>query len=256
MGIERVATVIDPQTVQFQDGRLVRLDGLDFPDYDPNDPGELSGTAVEVLRDMLVNEDVNFYQTKNSELGRVNRMGHEIGHIERKKDNAWAQGALLALGLARVRTTERNNDMAFQLYIWEKKAREEKIGLWDMEEYKILSPEETPAHERSFQIVEGRIESAAMNQNRVYLNFGKDYRTDFTVSIPPESRRHFSKANLDPLQWNGRVIRVRGWIESYNGPFIEVDHPAAIELVLQEDTKAALPDAAEVPIVRSITTKH
>lgn len=254
MGSVRVAKIIDPQTIQLQDGRIVALTGLDFPDYAPQEAGDLSITAMNVLKDMFEGKDANFYQRKNKDLGLVNRMGHEIGHLERKSDGAWAQGSVVALGLARVRTEERNPEMADQLYALESEARADKAGLWAEEQYQILAPEETNDHIGQFAIVQGTVQSAAMNKNRIYLNFGQDWRTDFTVSIAPEDRRAFSRANIDPLQWNGKRIRVRGWLDSLNGPMIEIDHPQAIEFPDNPEMMKDLRPGAQSPI-RNLTAK-
>jgi micrococcal nuclease len=232
-GMVNVKAVIDPQTIQLEDGHIVRLTGIDFPDFNPDEPGDFSLTAMQILRDMLVGKTVLLYQTVNREEGRINRMGQDIAQIQRESDKAWVQGTLLSLGLARVRTAQRNPEMAQQMYDLELAAMKDKAGIW--ENYsKVLPPEEAEAHEGSFQIVEGRIESAALKQNRIYLNFGKDWKTDFTISIAPEDKRAFSKQNLDPLQWNGKQVRVRGWIESYNGPYMQISHPAAIEVKIDE----------------------
>ena len=40
----------------------------------------------------------------------------------------------------------------------------------------------------------------------------------------------FPDQGLDPLTLEGRRIRVRGWIDSYNGPVISADHPQMIEV--------------------------
>ncbi|MBK9563208.1 MAG: thermonuclease family protein [Micavibrio sp.] len=198
-GMVNVKAVIDPQTIQLEDGHIVRLTGIDFPDFNPDEPGDFSLTAMQILRDMLVGKTVLLYQTVNREEGRINRMGQDIAQIQRESDKAWVQGTLLSLGLARVRTAQRNPEMAQQMYDLEQTAMKDKAGIW--ENYsKVLPPEEAEAHEGSFQIVEGRIESAALKQNRIYLNFGKDWKTDFTISIAPEDKRAFSKQNLDPLQ--------------------------------------------------------
>ena len=232
-GMVNVKAVIDPQTIQLEDGHIVRLTGIDFPDFNPDEPGDFSLTAMQILRDMLVGKTVLLYQTVNREEGRINRMGQDIAQIQRESDKVWVQGTLLSLGLARVRTAQRNPEMAQQMYDLELAAMKDKAGIW--ENYsKVLPPEEAEAHEGSFQIVEGRIESAALKQNRIYLNFGKDWKTDFTISIAPEDKRAFSKQNLDPLQWNGKQVRVRGWIESYNGPYMQISHPAAIEVKIDE----------------------
>ncbi len=256
-GSSSVIQVIDPYTIQLADGRLARLAGLDIPDYKPHDPGDIAITSMDILRDMLEGKDVNIYQTKKKAKGRINRMGHHIAHLERKEDNAWVQGSLIALGLARVRSTKRNPEMATQMYLLEKNAREEKLGLWAIAEHGILAPENTEDKEGSFQIVEGRVESAAIRKNRIYLNFGKDWRNDFTVSIAPMGRRTFTKAGLDPLQWNNQTLRVRGWVESYNGPYIEIDHPESVEVIGQDGRPSeTLQEPEQGSMVRSIDTNH
>jgi len=256
-GQDKVVQIISPLTRRLHDGRLIRLSGLDFPDYNPDRPGNMAVTAVEILRDMLEGKDVNIYQTERKNTGRLNRMGHHIAHLERKEDGAWVQGSLLSLGLARVRTSPRNPEMAPQMYALEEKARAEKLGLWEIGDFKVLSPEEAENKTGSFRIVEGRIESVSLKQNRIYINFGLNWRDDFTVSIPPASRRAFSKAGLDPLQWNGKTIRARGWLESYNGPYIEIGHPQAIEILNNEQASENTParplqESSQGPMVRSI----
>ncbi len=229
-GMAQVESVIDPQTVRLADGTIVRLTGIEFPDFNPDNPGEFSLLALEVLKDMLTGKNVVLHQSKNKDEGRVNRMGQILAQIERRDDHAWVQGSLLSLGLGRVQTTRTNSGMAQQMYDLEDEARKAKAGIWDGGAYKVLTPEETKDRIGSFQIAEGRIVSATMKQNRVYLNFGQDWRSDFTVSIAPEDKRVFSKAGIDPLQWNNKTIRVRGWLENYNGPLIQIDHPEQIEI--------------------------
>ncbi|MGB4056871.1 MAG: thermonuclease family protein [Alphaproteobacteria bacterium] len=249
-GLATVTAIIDPQTVQLEDGHIVRLAGLDFPDLNPNEPGEFSLISMKILRDMLEGKPVILYQTTNRDEGRINRMGQDIAHLQRQSDKAWVQGALLSLGLARVRTMQRNPEMAQQMYDLEQAAMKEKQGIWE-KFTRVLTPEETPDHIGSFQIVEGQIKSASIKQNRIYLNFGNDWRTDFTVSIAPEDKRAFSKKKLDPLQWNGQKVRVRGLLDDYNGPYIEINHPAAIEIAVETSSPAPsqLPSSSKLPIV-------
>jgi len=230
-GNAQVVQVIDPQTLQLHDGRLVRLAGLDVPYiHAREDTQDLSRMALKVLRDMLAGERVRLYQNPD-EAAQVNRMGHHLMHVERAQDGQWLQGMLLSLGLARVYTTERNREMAAQMYALEKLARAEEIGIWSLPAYQVLSVEDAHEHDHGFVIVEGTVRSAALKSNRIYINFGDNWRTDFTIAIPSGARRMFSKAKVDPLQWGERRVRVRGWLEDYNGPYIEVNHPEAIELL-------------------------
>ena len=64
-------------------------------------------------------------------------------------------------------------------------------------------------------------------------NEGQD-RTDFTVTVSPQDMRAFRQAKFDVAAMQGKRVRVRGWVESYNGPEMEIATPAAIELLAAE----------------------
>lgn len=241
-GTATVSAIITPQTLQLDDGRIINLSGLDFPDLKIDMPGELSLTAKRVLEDMLLGQRVHIYQTKDPNLGRINRMEHQLAHLQRASDEVWVQGALLYLGLARVKTSQWNPDMARQMLRLEDQARSNAAGLWAVPTYQVQNADKIQHTHDGFAIVEGRIHSAALSNNRIFLNFGEDWRTDFTVSIAPGDKRLFSKQGLDPLSWNGDRVRVRGWMREYNGPYIEIDHPQAIEFLFD-----LTPDALQHP---------
>ena len=238
-GKSTVSEVINPMTIKLKDGRMIALAGLDYPDLDYYDPGELAVTAQKVLEDILTGKKVTIYQTPKSSQGRMNRMGHYIAHLERINDvgmnedvdAAWVQGLMLSLGLARVRTTKYNRQMADQMLKLEKEARDLRVGLWKMDEYTVLTPELATKHIGSFQVVEGKIKSVSSHKNNLYINFGGDWRKDFTIGIGGATMRGFNRERIYPRNWNAKKVRVRGWIESYNGPFIEVNHPERIELL-------------------------
>ena len=268
-GTVKIASIIDPQTIQLVDGRVVRLAGVDFPDLSVHEAGEISLMATEILRDMLAGQDVTLYQTQKKDWGRLNSLGHHIAQLERKSDGTWIQGTLLELGLARAMTSQRNPEMAAQMFVLEQKARESGLGLWAEGGEKILSADETAEHLESLQIVEGKVVSVGLKSNWLYLNFGQDWRKDFTISISPEDKRAFSRAGLDPMQWGGKTLRARGWLRSYNGPYMEIDHPQGVEIIenaaalpteeAEEQKNSALPplhDAVEVPKVRAIRRDH
>ena len=65
----------------------------------------------------------------------------------------------------------------------------------------------------------------------VYLNFGRHWKEDFTVTIDAEALRLFAAAGIDPLGLEGALVRVRGWIDDRDGPRIEVTHPEQIEVL-------------------------
>jgi len=226
-----VIDVISPMGLLLRDGSIARLSGIDVPGSYGDEVSALAVVARDVLKDLMVGKRVHVYQSKHKKLGLTNRMGHSLVHLARMDNDAWAQGTLLALGLARVKTSAHNAHMAAQMLETEAQARKAKAGIWADDAYRVFNTEDAGNAIGSFAIIEGRIESVAIKKNRIYMNFGKDWKTDFTVSIAPEDKRQFSKALLDPLGWGGRMVRVRGSLREYNGAYMEVSHPEAIEFI-------------------------
>jgi hypothetical protein len=143
----------------------------------------------------------------------------------------WLQGALLSRGLARVKTLPGNTGWLKEMLELERSARAAGRGLWSDERYRLRSPDELQDVADRFQIVEGIVVDVAIVGGRGYLNFGPDYRTDFTVTFDATVRRLFEQSGVDPLAVKGRRIRVRGWLELFNGPMIELTHPEQIEVL-------------------------
>lgn len=143
----------------------------------------------------------------------------------------WVQGEMIRLGLARVYSWKGElADMA-ALYAAETKARDRNRGIWASSFYAVRSPDPDPLAQYvdSLQIVEGIVTSTADVRGRVYLNFGADYKTDFTIAIAKKNVKRF--AAIDPVNLTGAKIRVRGWIEMINGPMIWLDHPGRLEIL-------------------------
>ena len=90
---------------------------------------------------------------------------------------------------------------------------------------------------QSYEIVEGRIETVAEVRGRTYLNFGKNWRRDFTITIASDAAKLFEGQNEGLAALRGRSVRVRGWIENVNGPSINLTHPEQLE-ILASDTAA------------------
>ena len=65
----------------------------------------------------------------------------------------------------------------------------------------------------------------------VYLNFSDNWRKDFTATIATHDLRAFRDAGIDPLTYQGKRIRVRGWIKRDYGPVIAVTDPARIDII-------------------------
>lgn len=158
---------------------------------------------------------------------KTNRHGEVEAHVV-MADGRWLQQLLVSEGQVFVfpRPTRRRGLPA--LYAAEDQAREHRLGLWALDN--LMPIEATSPNIRSgwFHIVEGTVLNAQMAGQTIYLNFGTDWRTDFTVEIPGTAQRHFSKAGLDPLSFGGKRIEVRGWIDFKGGPRLLLQGPGQI----------------------------
>lgn len=229
-GTGRVAEVIDGDTVRLADGRSIRLVGIQAPELNPGQPEvppePYARRARAALAELAAGRTVHLGYGGR----RRDRHGRYLAHLYRP-DGAWLQGELVRAGAVRVYSFADNTALVDRLLRLEAEARRADRGLWALDRYRVRS--RAGAHEAvgSWQIVQARVRRGEVVDGRLYLNFGRDWRTDFTVTVPPEARERVAAAGLTAEGLDGRRIRVRGWIESYNGPQIEVTHPQQIEVI-------------------------
>lgn len=238
----RIDKLIDGLTLILKDGTIIRLTSIDIPDFHIWDDAPLTEAALKLLNQTLPEgTEVMLYQTRSAKAGRVNRMNHQLAHIVTKKDNIWIQGLLLSNGLARVYTAPQSTDLLNDMYLAEQQARNAKLGMWsDDSDYNILSPEQTAQHIGNFVIVEGTVLNVATIRNNIYLNFGKDWKKDFTIQIPSALRTKFSKELINIMDIQNKSVRVRGTLREYNGPLIELEDTAHLEILQKDPEKPNL----------------
>ena len=217
----RVVEVIDGSTILLDDGETVRLAGIETP------AAQLAADARQALAALVQDRRVGLALSD----ARRDRYGRLRAHLVRTDDRAWVQGVLLAAGLAQVHSLVDDRAAVAAMLAIERQARAGRLGIWSKPHYRVRAASEADAGLHSFQLVEGRVRAAAVVRGRGYLNFGADWREDFTVSIAPRDRRRFEAEGIAVEDYEGHLVRVRGWIESFNGPMIEATHPEQIEVL-------------------------
>lgn len=78
-----------------------------------------------------------------------------------------------------------------------------------------------------YRIVTGVVASVTIKPKQAYINFGEDWKTDFTIYIPQETLKQMDADQLQALE--GKRVRVRGNIRSYGGPRIVLYDPVLME---------------------------
>jgi endonuclease YncB( thermonuclease family) len=219
IGSATVAAVRDGGTLMLDDGRELRLAGIEIA------PGHR-----EALRALAEGRTLRL-ERLGSETDRYGRLAAFAALPDAGRS---LQQTLLEQGLARVSAQIGNKACADGLLAAESGARRAKRGLWADPNFAPLSSENLAGLEAArgrFALVEGRVLSVRESGATIYVNFGRRWTRDFTVTVLKREQRTFAGAGLDLKQLEGRRVRVRGWVERRGGPIIEAAVPEQIERI-------------------------
>jgi len=241
----KVRTIADGRSFALEDGREIRLAGIEVPL--PPAPGESGPRADAGLRaraaleNLIAGREVELHET-----GTADRYARTIAQAYvRTEDSGSARSVahhLLAAGFARVATqvggqageqVGQNRLCTSEMLAQERIARESKLGLWREPYYAIRGAEsfaELSAERGHFTVVEGKVLSVRESGGTIYMNFGRRWSQALTVTILKRNERMFAAAGLEPRTLENRRVRVRGWMDDRNGPRIDASRPEQIEI--------------------------
>jgi micrococcal nuclease len=224
-----VAAAIDGDSLTLADGRTVRMVGIQAPKLPKGRPNfaewPFARAAQAALSDLVLGRTVTlqFGGTPQDRYGRV------LAQLVRD-DGLWVEGELIRRGFARVYTFPDNRAAAAEMLALEREARDERRGLWADPFFAIRKPEEAGRYTGELELVEGKIVDGARTQNAVFLNFGADWHTAFTLRLNSEALRLFHTDKVDPLALIGSTVRVRGYIRrDRERGIMDITHPEEIE---------------------------
>jgi len=222
-GEATVRAVLDGRTLALTDGREVRLAGI-----------EVADAAKSALQSLIDGREVAL-----ARLGpEADRYGRVVAIVAAKPGaldiESSVQQALLAQGMARV--SARVGDIRCASVMWqvERTARQSGLGVWGNPHYVTRNAEDFAgilAIRGRFAVVEGKVQSVRESGGTIYVNFGRRWSEDFTVTVAKRNERSFTAAGLALNKLAGRHVRIRGTIEERGGPWIEASAPEQIEVV-------------------------
>jgi endonuclease YncB( thermonuclease family) len=223
----KVATVVDGRSFLLDDGREVRLAAIEVAA-----PTEAAGTAAKDALAALIAGATVELRGAGPETDRYGRL-FARAFVGVDKAERWVEAELVAGGHARVSARVGERACAAALLARERAARAANLGLWADPYYVIRRADDAAAvaAERGrFAIVEGKVLSVRESGGTIYVNFGRRWSQDFTVTIAKKNETTFTNAGLEPKKLAGRRVRIRGWIEQRGGPWVEATRPEQIEL--------------------------
>ena len=219
------ARAVDGSGFLTPDGEEIRLSGVLAPGAGGETaPAGTENAARDALTAALHDKTVSLTSVEPSS----DRYGRTLAQVF--ADGLWVQATLLRAGEVRAAPDLASAPCAKALLAAEAEARDGRLANW-RGGFRVRDPDDIRNRTGTFQIVEAAVTTASVTRGRAFINFGADYRTDFTVTVDPDDIKTFRQAKFDVRTLAGKRIRVRGWIEFYNGPEITITTPAAIEIL-------------------------
>jgi endonuclease YncB( thermonuclease family) len=226
VGTGVVVSAIDGRTLALTDGREVRLAGIEVAAIAP----EVGLAAKRELEAIATGQTVEV-RGPNAEPDRYGRAYGQV--FAASPSQRWLEADMVAKGYARVSGRVGDRICVTELLARERAARARKLGLWANPGYVIRRADERAtlvADRGRFAIVEGKVLSVRVSGQTIYMNFGRRWSEDLTVTISKRSERSFTEAGLEPKRLEGGRVRVRGFIEQRGGPWVRASHPEQIEI--------------------------
>jgi hypothetical protein len=209
------------------DGAEIVLGGLAFPEV--ADPGSESDGLAAMIDAVVQLGTGTLHIAAEGPPDRYGRL-HGDAYLP---DGRWLQAELVTAGVARVRPDGRSPPCVRALLARESIARNAGTGLWSDSNFRVKSADDPSLLARNglYDLVEGRVVSVGYGSRMVFLDFGRDFRTDFTVMVPNTLVPRLLEAGIALETSEGRAVRVRGVVEDSGGPAIRIADPFALEIL-------------------------
>ncbi len=231
-GVHTVSRIIDGETLALDDGSEVRLIGALAPRA--SDAGAAHGAwpaeadAIRTLTTLALGHTVKLAY---GGARHTDRYGRHLAYLFVKDGGAdvWVQGEMLSAGVARAYGLPGSFTCAAELLANEQLARTARRGIWASAVYHAKPAQLTKllmSRRSQFEIVEGTITEVSRVKSGVYLNFGSDPKSDFTLRIGKSVLASHPDWDASLSNLKGQLVEARGWIERRNGPLIDIIDPS------------------------------
>ncbi|MBN3039858.1 MAG: thermonuclease family protein, partial [Candidatus Omnitrophica bacterium] len=193
----KVIEVIDGDTIRLENGKLLRYIGLDTPELRDKkngnfvfNPQPYSQEAAQYNRGLVEGKNIRV----EFDLVQMDKYKRLLGYCF--LGDIFINAKLLEEGLAALYTCPPNVKYS-QLFVKnQREARQNKKGIWSGHE--VVSADKAYQYIGQIRCVRGRVLATYQSKKCVYLNFGSNYKEDFTVVIFNDALEQFRTKGIDP----------------------------------------------------------
>jgi micrococcal nuclease len=229
---QKVADIINGKSFTLADGTIVRLASLQVPNREETTGLRRAGEPMgeeshQFLKQMIQGKEVQL----RPEPALLDRKGRRVAQAK-LLDGKPVQLAMLEAGMAVVYPFADNREFLPEMLAAEESARKQQRGIWAHPYWQPVPAEilACPEKER-YQLVSGKVQKVASAGGNWYLNFGNDYKTDFTGFIQKaDYSRYFKAEDLRTLE--GQQVLIRGWIYCRDGAMIDIVLPEQVDRLI------------------------
>ena len=201
----RVRYVHDGDTVHLDDGRKLRLIGIDAPELarnqQPQQPFAIE--ARDYLRQRIKQQDNRVGLVYDRQ--QRDKYERTLVHLHFANGDS-VQAALLNAGLAVAFTTPPNNARHACYQQAEARAQQQSSHIWTHPKYSARTLESLTSDARGFHILRALVLNIKNSAKGVWLTL----EAGLAIQIKPADLDNFAPALLDSL--SGKHIEVRGWL--------------------------------------------
>jgi len=206
----KVEHVFDGDTLKLEDGRKVRLIGIDTPEVfsrkyvipdNIKARGEQSKRALRGLLDSAKNRISLSYEKE-----RFDRYGRTLAHVY-LPDGQNLQAWLIYHGHALAFTTPPNDQMTQCYRRLEHLAQSKKLGIWQLDSYQLKSVNQLTENATGFHRLRGEVSKLLKTDKRLVIILDGQVE----INIYTSDLHNFNLYRIQQLQ--GKTIEVRGWLK-------------------------------------------
>ena len=214
-----VKTVYDGDTVVLEDGRKIRLLGINTPEVQHKD--KMAEAGGEDAKAWLVNKLQHARVRLEFDFEKTDKYGRTLAHLFTEK-KGHINLSLVNAGLATTSIYPPNLLYVNELLASENKAEQDKLGIWQRPEYAAIPVGNlTEAGHPGWSRLVGKVVTIRNTPKSIYLVFS----SLFEARIERKWQSLFPDVN----DYLGKTVEVRGWLSSNRKHLsLLIRHPGAI----------------------------